>query len=158
MSKRNNIIFLCTGNSCRSPMAEGIARKVFTQYGLKYDISSYGTLNIGANPPAEYAIELCNAENIDITHHRSQQLSLPAAENADLILVMEHAHLNWIEQNFGRDISAKAFLITEYGNPHPIGEEIPDPIGKSINMYREIFNMLKIEIERIARYEFTRND
>jgi len=154
MTAVKNIIFLCTGNSCRSPIAEGIARKIFADHGLKHNVSSYGTLDIGQQPPAEKAQRVCKAHGIDISGHRSHQLTDSAARDADIILIMENAHKDWISTDFDKEIARKAFLITEYGCDNSLDfADIPDPIGFPQDFYENIFKMLWGEINRIAKYE-----
>jgi len=151
MSKIKHIIFICTGNTCRSPMAEGIARKLFADYGLSITVDSFGTLQMGGNPPSPEAISLCIKHDIDISQHKAQQLTLEAAQKADLILTMERKHIYWIEDFFGEHIAQKAQLLTEYLSEKPFGDEIPDPIGEGRMIYEEVFEMLWKEIERIVR-------
>ncbi|MCD6594613.1 hypothetical protein J7L68_02950 [bacterium] len=158
MNKKKEIIFLCTGNSCRSPMAEGIARKVFADYGLKnYSFASFGTLDIGYSPPSDYARKICRKNNIDISAHRSQQLDSDLANSADTILVMENEHKNWVGEYFGKNILAKTFLITEYGSKNSEYSEIDDPLEQDLNFYENIFNKLYSEIERIAKFELSKS-
>lgn len=152
MSTRKHIIFVCTGNRCRSPMAEGIARRVFGERGLDYTFASYGVLDLDGAPPTPQAQQVCRSAGIDISDHRAQPLTPDAAKDADLILVMERAHIDWIEENIGPDAAEKAFLITEYGRDGR-GEEIPDPISQPEGFYEVVFGMLERELVRIADFE-----
>ena len=150
------IIFVCTGNSCRSPMAEGIARKIFCEYNLPIEVNSFGTLDLGGSPPSELVQRVCARNGIDISSHRSQILDKKSAEEADVILTMESAHIFWISEHLGSDVAQKAILLTNYGIEKQNVEEdieIPDPLGTAIDFHEIVFDMLKSEIERIARWE-----
>ena len=116
-------------------------------------VSSYGTLDLGGTIPAKKAIAVCAENEIDITTHRSRQFCLKAAEEADIILTMEYSHIHWIYEHFGESVANKAYLLSEYGAPDSCVKEIPDPIGCSQEFYREVFSMLRNEIERIAAFE-----
>ena len=152
------IIFLCTGNVCRSPMAEGIARRIFSDCELQnYSFESFGTLDIGNSPPSDYAIRVCEKNHIDISSHRSQQIDFVSADNADVILVMEEEHKRWLEKRFGEKILDKTFLITEYGSEGDEHSEIDDPIGLDYDSYKNIFDKLYSEIERIAKFELSKS-
>ena len=87
MKKR--LLILCTGNSCRSQMAEGIARKL---YGGSWDVFSAGTHPSSVNP---YAIRAMDELNIDISTHTSDSVNYYLDENIDLIItVCDHAASN----------------------------------------------------------------
>ncbi len=79
MAGRKNVLFVCSGNSCRSPIAEYLLRKEFEQHGLadKYDVQSAGTLGIEGAPATDEAIEVIAERNIDAHGHRSQVLPAP---------------------------------------------------------------------------------
>ena len=80
--KYEKILFLCTGNSCRSQIAEGIARNIFNS---SYDIKSAGTENHGVNPNA---IKILKEIEIDISEHRSKTINLNRLNQLDLIITL----------------------------------------------------------------------
>lgn len=154
MNKIRKITFLCTGNACRSPMAEGIAKKVFTEKGLTdIEISSSGTHATDGFPPSIEAQIACYVNDIDISKHSAKVMTSEIAQNSDLILVMARHHIDWLAENFGSQIISKAYLLTEYGREENIkGEDIKDPITMPPEFYRHLFHIIKEEIVRVANY------
>jgi len=136
------ITFVCSGNTCRSPMAEGIARFILTKNSI-YDIisNSCGTLPTTGNPPAQFAIDICKENGIDISLHTSRQITREIVNNSNLILVMEAHHRDYIARYFP-DASCRTYLLTEYKSDiEPFG--IPDPIGASREVYETVFLIMK---------------
>lgn len=89
------ILFVCTGNICRSPMAEGIARAAiedgYPDHSVSIEIISAGTSALGGHPPTAPAVEAMERQGIDISGYRAQSLSRGLVEDSDLVLVMEES-------------------------------------------------------------------
>jgi len=153
-----SLVFVCTGNICRSPIAEGIMKDLILDEleshgrSLPIKLASAGTYAVDGNPASEYAIMVAAQHDIDISFHRSRFLSEEIVNDADLILTMEKNHTNNINQtwphikcvyelkSFGRESSAKEF-----------NREIMDPIGMGFDDYVNVFNEIKKEILRVAQ-------
>ena len=89
------ILFVCTGNICRSPMAEGLFRHVIR--GRKgFDVLSAGVGAVDGMPPSENAVRAMRALGIDISHQRSHALSPDLVAKADYIFGMTHSHVDAI--------------------------------------------------------------
>ena len=89
-----HITFICTGNTCRSPMAEGIAREIISK---KYPdsgitVSSAGVATCNGAPASQHSIDVCAEIGIDISSHRSQKLNPEIIEKTDLFAVMTQSH------------------------------------------------------------------
>lgn len=132
------ILFVCTGNTCRSPMAEAIFN------GVSEGAFSRGIFADGSHA-TENAIKVMEEMNLDISEHVSTQLTREDIEEADLILTMTQSHKNMLLQIVPEE-KDKIFTIGEYSN----GEDIVDPYGGDIEIYRRCAETLKEEIERIV--------
>ena len=89
-----HITFICTGNTCRSPMAEGIARRIIKESypDSGVTVSSAGLATYNGSPASGHSIDVCREIGIDLTSHRSQRLNPEIAEKTDLFAVMTDSH------------------------------------------------------------------
>jgi protein-tyrosine phosphatase len=87
-----HLLFVCSANVCRSPMAAGIADQVALELALDVEIRSAGTLGFVGRPAAPSAIAVCRELGVDLEGHRSQGLTVELARWADRIFVMEPEH------------------------------------------------------------------
>ena len=125
MSKQ--ILFLCTGNTCRSPMAEGFAKDIFTKRGPDYSVESAG-LHADGGPANEKSVRAAmTLFGIDISNHKSRQVTEEMLNNADEIVTMTQEQAAFLKQYFPH-LNEKIFPITEQG--------IADPYGGSEEEYK----------------------
>lgn len=146
-----NILFVCTGNSCRSPMAAGLLRKMVKEKGKEglFQISSAGIAGLPGTGATKEAVEVMAEIEVDISRHRSSRLTDEMLKKADLILIMEEAHRDVILLRMP-EAAKKVFLLDGYDNPKP-GREIPDPIGKRGTEYRYVRKLISESVERVMR-------
>jgi protein-tyrosine phosphatase len=96
------VLFVCTGNTCRSPLAEAVARGAAAARGLDVRFASAGVRAAGGEPANEHAIELVRDRGGDLAAHRSRPLTRGLVEQHDLVLVMEPWQQRAVEGLGGR--------------------------------------------------------
>ncbi len=143
-----NIVFVCTANSCRSPMAEGILKSLIKQKGLKnVSVSSCGTIQNSGFPATPNAILAISELGYSIRNHRSKSITKKILKDADLFLCMENLHKRHILK-LEPNLQDRTFLLTEFAGKHG---EILDPIGQNIDTYRKVAGDIQRYVKRIVK-------
>jgi RpiB/LacA/LacB family sugar-phosphate isomerase len=128
------ILFVCTGNVCRSPMAEGIFRQAVQGRG-EYQVLSAGLGAVEGQPPSPYAVQAVNELGIDISALRSRLLTGELVEQADYIFGMTHSHIDTVKVLYPQ-AEEKTFLLREFDETlDSFEKDISDPIGGSYEVY-----------------------
>ena len=130
-----NIVFVCTGNTCRSPMAAALFRlRVGENSG--WEAASAGTYASPGSPASGNAISALRELGIDLSHHRSQPLTVELVEMADLIVVMTADHRAQILHAMP-EVEDRVFLIKSFGTTR-VPADVSDPFGGSLDTYKRI--------------------
>lgn len=135
-----HLLFVCTGNTCRSPLAEAIARRMIADRGIPdVTVASAGTSAWADAPASDGALLVALEHGIDLGDHRSRPLAQDLVSGAQLILTMGPHHLDRAEALGGTD---RSWLLTDFagGAPRPVS----DPFGGDLDVYRATF----VELEQ----------
>jgi RpiB/LacA/LacB family sugar-phosphate isomerase len=144
------VLFVCTGNICRSPMAEGLFRHATDP--TQYRAISAGVAAMDGQRPSEYSVQALREVGVDISHQRSSSLTPELVDQADLIFGMTHGHVEEIRSFFPR-AAEKTYLLRGLEAKLPAAERtISDPIGGSIDIYRECRDEIASGIRSIVRF------
>lgn len=147
--KPREILVICTGNICRSPMGEGILRDRLRRAGLgDIRVASAGTSGWDHQPPTPEAVRACAEIGIDISGLRSAPLEAEMAEGADWILAMEPIHLRYLKRAFS-GAREKADLLGRF-HPEEPGMAVPDPYGKPFSAYRDARDRILRSVEGLV--------
>ena len=130
-----NVLFVCTGNVCRSPMAEGIFRLATRGRGGDYHVHSAGLGAVEGQPPSAYAVQAVRELGVDISGVRSRMLTAKLVQQADYVFGMTHSHLDTVVTLFP-EAAEKTFLLREFDETlDSFEKDISDPIGGSYEVY-----------------------
>jgi protein-tyrosine-phosphatase len=147
-----NLLYVCTGNTCRSPMARAIMQRLVDERGWSHvSVDSAGAAAAVGSPASENAIIAANEAGTPIDDHRAKALSADMLEWADLVLVMSPSQLELVTR-LGH--APKVALATDFLEGVGSGQAVRDPFGGPVEEYRETYEQLRRAAESlVARLE-----
>jgi len=145
------ILFICTGNVCRSPMAEALFRHAVRGRG-EFRVLSAGLGAADGQPPTQHSVMAMRELGMDISAHRSRMLTTDLVRSADLILGMTHGHVDTIALLYP-PAAEKAFLLREFDETlEPYEKDIADPIGCPYEIYVESRDQIEQGIATLLKF------
>lgn len=147
------ILFVCTGNSCRSVMGQGLLRQILVKLG-RHDVQvlSAGISTFGGLSASPETIEVMKREGVDVSGHSSRPATRELIQNADLILCMEDIHRDAILARAPEAESKTHLLKVFQAKQPPVDPNIADPIGKPKEVYESCLLTIKEALERVAKW------
>ncbi len=148
-----NIMFVCTGNSCRSPMAEAIAKEIFEKNSISCNVYSRGISVIIELGASENACGAMSSRGLSLESHMTRQVSLLDIEKADIVLAMTKQHKAYLLTK-AKAHKNKIFTLAEYVGKQ---NDVCDPFGGSLSVYEacasELAELITLLAEKLIESE-----
>ena len=145
-----DLVFVCTGNICRSPMAEYLFRGLWQQEHPEWRVSSAGVAAGYGIPASRFAIQALGECDIDLRPHRSQPVIPQMAATAQLLVVMTVGHQAYLHEMYPGTVD-KTVLLLQF-HPRSSETDLLDPVGLSFDVYRYVRDEIRASLEGLSTH------
>ncbi|HNM47025.1 MAG TPA: low molecular weight protein arginine phosphatase [Candidatus Sumerlaeota bacterium] len=146
---KRTVVLLCTGDTCRGPMAQGYMRHALNEKGIKHvDVKTAGVMTIPGLIPTPEASQVMNNAGIDISQHRSSPLTPELIHKADIILGMTPFHVQFALRE-SEEAKNKTYLLKEFAESDVKNYQITDPMGMTLEVYKRVYREMKLAIDKM---------
>ena len=142
------VLFVCTGNTCRSPMAAAALVDELGPDVARVEVLSAGTSAWEGQPASTGTLEVALADGLDLSAHRARRVSARLVRDADFVFVMEPLHRAALE-SLGAPMD-RVHVLSDFPAPGESGLPVSDPYGASKEAYEECWRRIRHHIRRIA--------
>lgn len=139
------VLFVCTGNTCRSPMAAVLLLKALGS-GSHHEAESAGISALEGSPASANAVAVMSGVGLDVSSHRARRLTDELVRSADLILAMTSVHKDLLLRNH-HAAQGRVFTL---GEATEVGGDVPDPFGGAIGDYHRVAELIEAAVVRLA--------
>jgi len=140
---RRTIVFICTGNTCRSPLAEVMCRQLIAERGISgVEVRSAGIAAYAGDLPSPLAVAVATEMGIDLSQHRSQRVTPEVLQDCEFLVTMTRAHQVMLEMALPAEYPRPELLCGDEG-------DLDDPIGMELDVYHECARTIRRHLERL---------
>ncbi|CAN5264888.1 hypothetical protein BH09SUM1_BH09SUM1_15350 [soil metagenome] len=151
---RKTVLFLCTGDTCRGPMAQGYMKRAMDEREVKgTEVRTAGVMTIPGLIPTQEAAQVMENAGIDVSMHRSSPLTKELIRKADLILGMTPFHVQFALR-MSEDAKDKTHLLKEFAESDLKNYQITDPMGATLEVYKRVYREMKLAIDKMLDKSF----
>ncbi len=148
------VVFLCTGDTCRGPMAQGYMKKKLEEKGITHiEVRTAGVMTVSGLVPTPEARQVMEKEGIDIMKHRSAPLTRELVRRSDVVLGMTPFHVQFAKR-LDDEARDRTFLLKEFAKSDMKNYQVTDPMGATLEVYKRVYREIKLAVDRLMEHEF----